>query len=189
MEALFWACLTIGILYAVITIVFGDVLGDLLDGAFDFLSADGLEWLHPMTVVGGITVFGGAGLMLDRYTDLAAGGVIAFALLAAVVIGAGVYFFYVRPMRSTESSTGYSLEEMAGKLAEVLVPIPADGYGEVMLRMGAAGVTNRTAASFDGEPVEAGAQVVVVEVRDGTLYVSRLDSDFASNLAARGDRV
>jgi len=181
LEALFWTCLIVGIVYALVTIVFGDVLGDLLDGAFEFLSADGMDWLHPMTLVGGITVFGGAALLLDRYTDLAAWGVIAFSLLAAVVIGAGVYFFYVRPMKSTESSTGYSLEEMAGKVAEVLVPIPADGYGEVMLRMGAAGVTNRTAASFDGVPVEAGAQVVVVEVKDGTLYVSKLDSDFTGD--------
>jgi len=181
LEALFWACLIGGIVYALITIVFGDVLGDALDGMLDILP-DGLGWINLMTVVGGITVFGGAGLMLDRYTDLAAGAVIAIALLAAVVIGAGVYFFYVRPMRSTESSTGYSIEEMPGKLAEVLVSIPADGYGEVMLRMGAAGVTNRTAASFDGVPVEAGAQVVIVEVRDGTLYVSKLDSDFSSNI-------
>jgi Membrane-bound serine protease (ClpP class) len=184
LEALFWACLIGGIVYALITIVFGDVLGDALDGMLDILP-DGLGWINLMTVVGGITVFGGAGLMLDRYTDLAAGAVIAIALLAAVVIGAGVYFFYVRPMRSTESSTGYSIEEMPGKLAEVLVSIPADGYGEVMLRMGAAGVTNRTAASFDGVPVEAGAQVVVVEVRDGTLYVSRLDADFASSIDGR----
>jgi len=181
MEALFWACLIGGIVYSVVTIVFGDILGDALDGLLDFLP-DGLDWLHPMTVVGGITVFGGAGLMLGHYTDLAVWGVVAFALLAAVVIGAGVYFFYVRPMRATESSTGYSMVEMPGKLAEVLVPIPADGYGEVMLRMGAAGVTNRMAASFDGVPVEAGAQVVVVEVRDGTLYVSKLDSDFSSNI-------
>jgi membrane-bound ClpP family serine protease len=181
LEALFWTCLIAGILYAVVTIVFGDMLGDLLDGMLDGLP-DGLDWLHPMTIVGGITVFGGTGLMLGRYTDLSAWGVVTFALLAAVVIGAGIYFFYVRPMRSTESSTGYSLEEMAGKLAEVLVPIPAKGYGEVMLRMGAAGVTNRTAASFDGVPVEAGAQVVVVEVRDGTLYVSRLDDQFQQHI-------
>lgn len=177
MEALFWTCLIGGIVYAVVTFVFGDFLGDALDGMLDSLP-DGLGWLNPMTIVGGITVFGGAGLMLDRYADLSAGLVAAVALAAAVVIGAGVHFFYVRPMRATESSTGYSVEEMSGKLAEVLVPIPADGYGEVMIRMGAAGVTNRTAASFDGVPVEAGAQVVVVEVKDGTLYVSRLDDDF-----------
>ena len=178
LEALFWACLIGGVVYAVVTIVFGDALSDALDGALDFLSPDGLDWLHPMTIVGGITVFGGAGLLLDRYTSLAAGAVIVVALLAAIVIGAGVYFFYVRPMRSSENSTGYSVEEMPGKMAEVLVPIPADGYGEVMIRMGAAGVTNRTAASFDGLPVEAGAHVVVVEVRDGTLYVSKLDDEF-----------
>lgn len=175
LETLFWACLIGGILYAVITIVFSDVISHALDGLLDFLSLDGLPWFQPMTLVGGITVFGGAGLLLERYTSLAAGPVAGIALLAAIVVGAGVYFLYVKPMEDAESSTGYSMEEMPGKLAEVLVPIPASGYGEVMLQMGAAGVTNRMAASFDGEPVDAGAKVVVVEVRDGTLYVSKID--------------
>lgn len=177
MEALFWACLAGGILYAVTAIIFGDILSSALDGALDFLSLDGFPWLQPMTLVGGITVFGGAGLLLDAYTTLPMIGVVSAALLAAVVIGAGVYFLYVRPMQQTESSTGYSEQEMTGKLAEVQVPIPASGYGEVLLRMGPAGVTNRMAASFGGEPIEAGAKVVVVEVRDGELYVSKIDFD------------
>lgn len=177
MEALFWGCLFGGILYAVVAIIFGDILSSALDGALDFLSLEGMPWMQPMTLVGGITVFGGAGLLLEQYTDLSTGMVLAAALFAAVVIGAGVYFLYVRPMAQTENSTGYYERDMAGKLAEVLVPIPAGGYGEVVLRMGPAGVTNQTAASYNGDPIEAGANVVVVEVKDGALHVSKVDLD------------
>ncbi|GGG27066.1 NfeD family protein [Paenibacillus abyssi] len=175
METLFWACLTGGILYAIVSVIFGDILSEALDGMLDFLSMDGIPWLQPMTLVGGITVFGGAGIMLDRYTSLAAAGVIGFAVLSAIIIGTGVYFLYVKPMQQSENSTSYSLGEMSGRIAEVLVPIPSSGYGEVIVKVGAAGITNQIAASHDGEPIPSGSKVVVVEVRDATLYVSKLD--------------
>jgi membrane-bound ClpP family serine protease len=178
MEALFWACLAGGMLYAVVAIVFGDIISHAVDGALDWLSMDGWPWVQPMTLVGGITVFGGAGLLLDHYTGLGAIAVLLLALLIAIVVGAGVYFFYVKPMQNTENSVGYSVHDMSGKLAEVLVPIPASGYGEIVIRMGPAGVTNQMARSFDGQPIEAEAKVVIVEVVGGELYVSKVDLDF-----------
>ncbi|MFS0727735.1 NfeD family protein [Paenibacillus sp. 1P07SE] len=175
MEGLFIACLVGGILYAVVSVIFGDVLSEALDGMLDFLSMESMSWLQPMTLVGGITAFGGAGLLLTRYTAIGAWAVVLIALLSSVVIGISVYFLYVKPMQNSENSSGFSFQELSGKIAEVLVPIPASGYGEVLLRVGSAGVTNQIAASHDGEPIPAGSKVVVVEVRDHTLYVSRLD--------------
>ncbi|MNH46118.1 hypothetical protein D3C79_1087720 [compost metagenome] len=63
---------------------------------------------------------------------------------------------------------------MSGTLAEVLVPIPASGCGEVMVKVGA-GFTNQIASSFEGVAIASGARVVVVEVKDSTLYVSEVD--------------
>jgi len=174
MEVLFWSCLAGGILFTLVTVILGDVIGQALGGAFDFLSMDAHPWLQPMTLVGGITAFGGAGILLDAYTGLGTAPVVALALLAGVLIGAGSYFLYVRPMQNTENSTGFSIAGLPGAIAEVLVPIPAAGYGEVLVRVGA-GHTNQIAASFDGQPISAGAKVVVVEVRENTLYVSSLD--------------
>lgn len=172
METVFWACFIGGALYAIVVILFDDIIG----AALDSLVPD-IPGLDAITLVGGITVFGGTGLLLDHYTDLGTGTVLLLSLLSAIVAGAAVFFLYVRPMRDSENSTGYSEQDMTGMLAEVLVPIPASGYGEVMLRMGPAGVTGRIAASLDGEPIEAGADVLVVEVRDGTLYVTKVDMD------------
>ncbi|MBD2871486.1 NfeD family protein [Paenibacillus arenilitoris] len=176
METLFLACLIGGIIYAVVSVVFGDWIGQLLDGALDFLSFEGHSWLSPVSIVGGITAFGGAGLMLEKYSVLGSGAILFVSLLIAVLAGGGVFFLYVRPMENSESSIAFSVHSLSGKLAEVLVPIPAAGYGEVMVKVGA-GYTNQIAASFDGVDIAGGSRVVVVEVKDSTLYVSEVHFD------------
>lgn len=174
MEALFWCCLTFGALIAIVTLVFGDALGGATDGLFGWMSIDVHHLFQPVVLSGAVTVFGGSGLLLHRYSSWSGAGVYAGSAAIAAVVGTGVYFVYVRPMRNSENSTGYSMSELAGKRAEVLTPIPAAGCGEVLLKVGAGNV-NHVAASFDGEDVPSGTRVVVVEVKEGTLYVSRLD--------------
>ncbi|MCU6708985.1 protease [Paenibacillus sp. J5C_2022] len=174
METLYMACLIGGILFALVSIVFGDWLGQALDGVLDFLSADGLPFLQPMTLIGGITVFGGAGILLERYSPLGAFVIALLAVLIAIVAGALVFFLYVRPMENSENSIAFSVKSLSGALAEVITPVPEKGYGEVLVKVGA-GVTNQIAASFEGKPIASGATVVVVEVKDDTLYVSEVD--------------
>jgi len=173
-ETVFWSCLAFGALIALVTIVFGDFLGDLTGGAFHWLSADVHHLFHPVVLAGGITVFGGTGTMLIRYSSLHAGAIYACSGLVAVTVGVLLNFLYVRPMEHQENSVAFSINDLAGRIGEVLVPIPSGGYGEVMVRIGA-GNTNQIAASFDGVPIEAGAEVVIVDVKDGELLVSRLD--------------
>jgi len=174
METLFLACLIGGVLFTIVSVVFGDWLSVALDGMLDFLSLDGYQWLQPTAVVGAITMFGGAGLLLHRYSPLAGVVLVVVALLIGIVAGIGVYFLYIRPMERSENSTGYSIKDLSGTMAEVLVPIPSRGFGEVMVKIGG-GHANHIAASFDGEDIADGARVVVVEVKDGTLFVSKLE--------------
>ncbi|MDQ8733482.1 protease [Paenibacillus sp. LHD-38] len=174
METLFLSCLIGGILYALVSVIFGDWLGQALDGALDFLSIDGHSWLSPTALVGGITVFGGAGVMLQRYTAFGSAAIVTVALLIALLAGTAVFFLYIKPMEQSENSIAFSLNGMSGMLGEVIVPIPAQGYGEVMVKVGA-GFTNQIAASFDGIEIAGGSRVVIVEVRDSTLYVSEVN--------------
>ncbi|MBB6636428.1 protease [Cohnella thailandensis] len=171
MDALFWCCLLFGALMALVTLIFGDGLGDAAGGLF---SIDLHDVFQPVVLSGGITVFGGMGLLLHRYSELPGYGIYLLSVMGAALIGMGMYFVYVRPMRNSENSTGYSMNELTGMLAEVLTPVPATGFGEVLVKAGV-GYSNHVAASFDKVDVPAGTKVVVVEVKEGTLYVSRMD--------------
>ncbi|MBB6671128.1 NfeD family protein [Cohnella nanjingensis] len=173
MEALFWCCLGFGALMAIVTLVFGDLLGGAT-GWFEWLSIDGHHLFQPVVLAGGITVFGGAGLLMHRYSPLSALGVYASAIVIAVAIAIAMYFVYVRPMKASENSVGFSMNDLEGKRAEVLTSIPADGCGEVLVKIGA-GLTNQIAESFDKEDVPSGTEVVIVRVRGEVVYVSRLD--------------
>jgi membrane protein implicated in regulation of membrane protease activity len=171
----YWGCLIAGILFAVISVIFGDILGCFLDGIFDFLLLDGPDYIHPMVIMGGVTVLGGTGIVFTEYTSLPLWLNIILSILIAGICSILVYLGYVKPMQRTENSTGYSIQELTGKLAEVIVPIPAQGFGEVMVKVGAAN-TNQIAASFDKEEIQSGSKVVVVEVKDHVLFVCRFEN-------------
>lgn len=178
MTTLYWICLVGGLVFSVLAVFLGDVFDGLLDGldgAFDGVDLHGA--LDSLSLVAGLTVFGGAGVLLDAYTGL---GPASGALLAAVIgvaLAVLMHVAYVKPMKRSENSTAFSMREYAGKIGEVNTAIPARGYGEVLVRMGAS-VTFQPAASFDGTPLPTGTAVVVVEVHpDGTLHVARLEDE------------
>ncbi|ALS22335.1 MULTISPECIES: NfeD family protein [Paenibacillus] len=174
MLELYWGLLITGVLFALVTVVFGDLLSSAIDGMFDWMSGDVLHYLQPMVLFSGLTVLGGSGILLTKYSPLAAAAVLFLSLLAAVLSGTLIFFLYVKPMQNTENSLAFSMQDLVGRIGEVSVPIPAQGCGEVVMQMGG-GVTNQIAESFDGNSIEAGARVVTVEVKDGTLFVTRLD--------------
>ncbi|MFN3595685.1 MAG: NfeD family protein [Rubricoccaceae bacterium] len=167
MLSLYWYCLLGG--FALSALVFA--LGDVIEGVLDGLEGIG-ALLDPLSILGGVTGFGGAGVLLSTYTGLGAGPVAVLAAVSGLALAVVMHFAYVRPMRRGENSTGFSVREYVGRIGEVNVAIPARGYGEVLVRMGAS-TTFQAAASFDGTPIATGTAVVVVEVEpDGTLRVS-----------------
>lgn len=172
MIEIYWGCLIFGVLFAVVTVLLGDLFSNALHGMLDFLSVD---FLRPVVIATAVTVWGGAGILLTEYTSFPAVLTGFAAAICAILVSALVYIGYVRPMNRSETSIGYSMKELAGRVVEVSVPIPANGYGEVLLR-GGIGNTNEIAASFDQTDIQAGTKVVVVEVKDNTLYVSRFES-------------
>ena len=169
MSTVYWICLFGGLGFSVLTLLFGDMLDGLGDGL------DGLpDLFDPLSLVGGLTVFGGAGVLLDETTALGEGAAAALAALIGLGLALAMHFVYVRPMKRSENSTGFSMQEYRGKLGEVITTIPAGGFGEVLVRMGASN-TFQTAASFEGKPIPGGTRVVVVEIRAGDLYVTPFD--------------
>lgn len=178
MITFYWICLVTGVMFAVVSLLLGEIIGHWLNGLFDGAAGGighSLPVLQPVSLVGGITALGACGLLLTKYTVWSSAPVLILSALAAIGLSVAVAFFYVRPMQNSENSTGFSVKELHGAVGEITVPIPAAGYGEVVLKAGA-GRTNQIAASFDGVPVPEGTKVVVVEAKDGVLYVSPLET-------------
>lgn len=171
MEALFWGCFITGILFTVVTLVIGELLSSLTDS----LEGHGMAFLHPVVLIGGLTIFGGSGIMLLRYTPLGPVLSLLLAICIALCLSTLTWFLYVKPMKQSENSTAFSRNGLIGKIAEVTVSIPESGYGEVIIRVGAAGLTNQIAASLEGTAITGGSRVVIVEVKGEVLFVSLLE--------------
>ncbi|WP_371381046.1 NfeD family protein [Sporomusa aerivorans] len=171
MLEIYWGCFLFGVIFAAGTLLFGDVLHNAVSLSTEF-SLEHLAWLQPMVIVGGITGFGGSGLLLARYTELTDPAVVIFSVCIAALLSVLVYFVYVKPMRHCENSSGFFITDLIGKTGEVIVLIPAGGFGEVLIRVGA-GNTNQTAASYSKIELPAGTKIVVAEIREGVLYVYR----------------
>lgn len=165
MLEMYWIFFGCGVLFALLTILVGDLL-----------HLDQVPFLNPMVVVGGATIFGAAGVMFTKYTTFTAGLILFFSFFIALLVSVATYFLYVKRMRNAETSLGFSITELRGRIAEVNTTIPGRGYGEVVVNMGI-GLTHQMAASFDGEILPQGTRVVVVEVKENTLFVSRLEMD------------
>lgn len=171
LETVFWGFLIGGALFTIVSVLIGDVLGSWLDGVFDLA---GIDWLNPVVLAGAATTFGGAGILLSKYTNLGSTAVLVAALLIAFLVAVVVFLAFVKPMMNSEVSTGFSMKELGGKIGEITIPVPAKGFGEVMVKLGAAN-TIHTASSFEHKPLAAGTRVVVIEVTDGVLVVSDLN--------------
>jgi membrane protein implicated in regulation of membrane protease activity len=171
MIEIYWICLIIGVVAASLSLLVGDLFDGAVGGLFDSFEA-----IHPLPLLSGTTVFGTAGLILSIYLGLDPVAAALPALAIAVVVSVLMHFVVVRPMRQAENSLGYSMQELTGKMGEVTVPISSSGYGEVMVRIGSV-PTFQLAGSFDGDELPEGMSIVVVEVRDGAVYVAPFSPD------------
>ena len=117
MTTLYWTCLGGGLVVTVALFFLSDLLGDALDGAFDALDIDG--FLDPLSLVAGVSVFGGAGIVLDAYTGLGTVPQVVVAVIVALVLAVGMHLVYVAPMKRSENSTGFSVREYAGRTGEL----------------------------------------------------------------------
>lgn len=168
--SIYWGCLFGGIIFAFVTVIFGDLLGDAFQGLFHSLSFDHLDFLQPMVLVSGITILGGTGVVLTQYTSLNPLPVAVLSFMLAILLTILIYFAYVLPMKNSENSTAYSMQDLVGLTGEVTTAIPAKGYGEVLLKVGA-GHSNHIASSQYGEELPTETKIFVTKVEKGVVYV------------------
>jgi membrane protein implicated in regulation of membrane protease activity len=170
---LYWSFIIFGVIFALVSLVFGEIIGHWMDGITNILHLGHLDFLQPLLIVGGITAFGASGLFYSSYFDMNGSALAGISLITAFIITILIYFLHLRKMKNTESSIAYSIQDMLGKIAIVNVPIPKEGYGEIIVKT-RTGTMGFTATSMDKLLLKQGTRVVIVQLEGKVFAVSEL---------------
>ena len=131
-------------------------------------------FLDPAVVLSFITFVAAVGYILELVTAWNSGIILVIALAAAFVLDLLLYFFILLPLRSAEVSMAYTDESLLGQVGKVIVPVPIDGFGEIVIET-VNGLISKRAAGYENTAIEYGKEVLVIEVKNGTFIVKEYE--------------
>lgn len=132
----------------------------------------GVSALSPITIANFVTSFGGFGLIATQMFRLPDAISLIPASVGATLIAAMMFYVYTRFLIAGQGSSEVRMSDISGKTAEIIIPIPQDGLGQVAFVVRGTRMT-RGARSDDGKPVPRGAIVTIQAVAGNTVIVSR----------------
>jgi membrane protein implicated in regulation of membrane protease activity len=138
-------------------------------------AGDSLSPFNMATILAFLTWFGGAGYVLTGYFSVLAALAVA---LAAVVgfAGAGIVFLFLTRVLLPGQTPYLAGEDfdLTGTVGRLSAGIRAGGTGEMVYSKAG---TRRVASarSEDGQPIDRGAEVVIVRAERGVAYVQTFE--------------
>jgi membrane protein implicated in regulation of membrane protease activity len=165
-NTIFVACIAVGGILLLVTVLLDDVLGGLLDFLHIGFDLGGVT-LMPL-LLGFLSMFGVGGLFGTQLLGMSAGPASVVGLGFGVV-GAGIVWAMFSLLRRAEAPPQFSLAELVGQRGRVSVTIPAGKPGSVLLSYG--GSTHDLTATAE-QDIAAGTLVMVTDVAGATLIVS-----------------
>lgn len=145
--------------------------GGALDGSH---SAGNVSYspLSPVTIAMFISTFGGVGLLLKK-----AGSPlfvhIPVAAFSGIIVGGLVSWAFYKIMLVTQASSHARMNDAIGLEAEVTIPIPHVGLGEIAYVMGGSRYTN-PAKTADGKELPVNTPVRIVKQVGTTFLVQKI---------------
>lgn len=168
---IYFVSFAIGLGYALFVGLSGHLFGgDTGDVHMDVGTDIPLSPLSPTVIATFLTGFGGGGLLAHNYFHLSLGKGIVAALLTGLLLCGGTFAMLTLLFRSTQAGSEFSLEEMVGKVVEVITPIPEQGIGEIALIAKGTRI-NAPARSMDGIAIPRNKPVTIVQVVGKVFYV------------------
>ena len=126
--------------------------------------------LNPTTVLSFLLFICASGFILLKLTEWDEKIVIVVALIISSVLTFLLYFFILVPLASAEVSTAYTDESLQGQVGRVIVPIPIDGFGEIVIET-VNGIISKRATGYDNEEIDYDKKVLIIDVDKGTFLV------------------
>ena len=170
------------VIYLTVLIVIGCItvlylfFSDLAD-----VSVDGIPFFDPAVILSFISFTAAVGYFFESFTGLSSIIIIIIAVIVASLFTALLYYFLLIPLRSAEVSLAYTDESLEGQLGKIIIPVPIDGFGEMVIET-VNGIISKRAASFHQVEIPYDTQVLIIEMREGTAYVTTYESEELNDL-------
>lgn len=165
-DLVFGACLLVGGGLLLLTLIFDDLFGGVLNAIH--LGFD-LGGVSPTPVLLGFIAMFGIGGLFGLHSLGLNPGLATLVGGGAGLVGAGVVLGAFRVLGSAQSTEAFSLEDMVGSTGRVSVAIPANRFGSVLISF--AGASHNMTATADSD-IAAGKVVKVVAIAGNNLVVT-----------------
>ncbi|MFD9627004.1 NfeD family protein [Peribacillus muralis] len=128
------------------------------------------DLLNPTLIFSFLTVFFASGFLLESLTEINSVMNAAISLLISFSIVTLLNVFVLIPISSAEESLTFHDNDLRGRVGRVLTSVPVDGFGEVLIES-ISGSIAKTAASYQNEEIVSDTKVLIIEVKNGVIYV------------------
>ncbi|AOH55253.1 hypothetical protein [Peribacillus muralis] len=125
---------------------------------------------NPTLIFSFLTVFFASGFLLESLTGINSVMNAAISLLISISIVTLLNVFVLIPISSAEESLAFHDNDLRGRVGRVLTSVPVDGFGEVLIE-NISGSIAKTAASYKNEEIVSNTKVLIIEVKNGVIYV------------------
>ncbi|MED3001260.1 NfeD family protein [Bacillus velezensis] len=133
--------------------------------------SDPVSFLNPALILSFLTIFSASGYIGEIAAPLSSPVIALLSFVLSVLLVSLLHFFVLVPLSSAEESLAYRETDLKGRVGRVITSVPKDGYGEVIIE-GIGGAISKSAVSFDQEQIRYGTAVLVIDVKDGVLFVT-----------------
>lgn len=127
--------------------------------------------LSPIVIAMFLTAFGGAGLITSGPLGLKPLVSVPLSVVAGFAVGALTFLLFYKLVQATQASSEAAVAGLVGLEAEVTVPIPRDGTGEIAYVARGTRYT-APARSAEGITLAAHTPVVIRRIAGNTFFVA-----------------
>lgn len=156
------------IIAGLITIVYV-FFSDIAEGI-----GEGLPFLDPAVILSFITFAAAAGYIFELTVSWNSVIILIASLLIAFFLSLLLYLFVLVPLSTAEVSLAYSDESLVGQVGKVIVPVPVNGYGEIVIES-VNGLIAKRATGYENTAIDYDKEVLIIDVKDGTFIVKEYE--------------
>jgi len=174
---IYFLSFAVGLGYAVLVGIAGHLFGgDSADGHMDVGTDLPISPLSPTIIATFLTGFGGGGMLAHSYFGLSLGRGVLVAVLTGTLLSCGTFAVLTLLFRNTQAGAEYSLDDMVGRVVQIITPIPENGMGEVAIIAKGTRIVG-PARSEDGRALARNTPVKVVRVVGNLYYVRSVTAE------------